>query len=43
MSNLGKKVLLYRTEISGKIPKVADIAVGELSPENSNISVLLLP
>ena len=31
MSNLGKKVLLYRTEISGKIPNVADIAVGELA------------
>ena len=31
MSNLGKKVLLYRTDISGKTPNISDVAIGELS------------
>jgi hypothetical protein len=37
MSNLGKKVLLYRTDISGKTPNISDVAVGELALNyNSN-------
>ena len=31
MSNLGKKVLLYRTDISGKTPNISDVAIGELA------------